>query len=212
MKYKEQTEYWVNPQTGEFRYDFEDMYKEISDPWGCSNNVDSLGNRIFLETIFPPDKSYKNILDIGCALGDLSNMIYQRNILNSGGGVIAMDVSGTAVNQARNNYPEITFLKFDIMKDDISWEEKFNLITMAEVFWYLIADLELVLYKLNKFLLKEGNIAVKQYFPKKQKYFSKYLSGSIDLIQLFESHSLRLINHTSLNSADGEVACLLFKK
>ena len=213
MKYKGQTKYWVDPQTGDPRYDFEDMYKDIPDPWECLKSVDSLENKIFLETIFFSEKSYDSILDIGCALGGLSNRIYQKNILKSGRGeVIALDVSNTAVIQAQIKYPGITFKTFDITKDEIDWEEKFNLITLAEVLWYLVADLETVIYKLNKFLIKKGNIAIKQHFPKNQKYFTEKLSGSINLIKLFESYSLKLINHISINVDDGEVSCLLFEK
>ena len=57
MKYQKPIEFWVEPKTGKPRYDFEAMYKNISDPWGCSKNIDSLATRIFLETIFSPEES-----------------------------------------------------------------------------------------------------------------------------------------------------------
>ena len=71
MRYNKGIEYWVDLKTGLPRFDFEDMYKDIADPWGCSEGVDSLPNRIFLEMIFHPDTVYENILDIGCGLGAL---------------------------------------------------------------------------------------------------------------------------------------------
>ena len=68
MMYNEQTEYWVNPQTGVPRYDFDIMYKDISDPWGCEKGINSLENKVFLDIIFQQNKSFENILRI-CGFG-----------------------------------------------------------------------------------------------------------------------------------------------
>jgi 2-polyprenyl-3-methyl-5-hydroxy-6-metoxy-1,4-benzoquinol methylase len=213
MKNKEQTKYWVDPQTGEPRYDFEDMYKDISDPWGCSQGVDSLPNRIFLEMLFYPDTVYENILDIGCGLGDLSNMIYKKNIQNSGHGgrVTATDISVAAIKKAQIKYPEIQFKKFDLMNESVNGMRKFNLITMSEVLWYMVSDLDKVFFKLSQLLTKEGKIAIKQYFPNKQSYFKEYLSEPIKLEKLLQTHNIRLLSYISITSDEGEVACLLFK-
>ena len=39
MKYTSQKEYWVDPLTGEHRNDFDEMYRDIDDPWGCRQGV-----------------------------------------------------------------------------------------------------------------------------------------------------------------------------
>ena len=209
MKYQKPIEYWVEPKTGKPRCDFEAMYKDISDPWGCSKLVNSLSNRIFLEMIFHPDIVYENILDIGCALGDLSNMIHQKN--SRGGGVTATDISETAIKKAQINYPEIQFKKFDLMNESVNGMQKVNLITMAEVLWYMVSDLDKVFFKLSKLLTKEGKIAIKQYFPNNQKYFNEYLNEPIELAKLLKKYKMRILNYISINSDEGETACLLFK-
>ena len=42
MKYATQTEYWVDPLTGEHRDDFDDLYSDFEDAWECSRKVESL--------------------------------------------------------------------------------------------------------------------------------------------------------------------------
>ena len=103
MKYATQTEYWADPESGKLSYEFEQLYKDIADPWGCSEKFNSLSNRLFLELIFRPGRKYENILDLGCGQGFLTNLIQLRNE----GGTIGADISATAVNKAKNTFPQI---------------------------------------------------------------------------------------------------------
>ena len=106
MKYATQTEYWTDPESCKPRYEFEQLYKDIADPWGCSENFNSFSNRLFLELIFRPGRKYENILDLGCGQGFLTNLIQLKNE----GGTIGADISATAVNKAKNTFPQIPFL------------------------------------------------------------------------------------------------------
>ena len=106
MKYATQTEYWADPESGKLSYEFEQLYKDIADPWGCSEKFNSLSNRLFLEFIFPPGRKYENILDLGCGQGYLTNLIKLRNL---GGVVTGVDCSETAVNKAKNTFPCVQY-------------------------------------------------------------------------------------------------------
>ena len=49
MKYTNQKDYWVDPVTCEHRNDFNEMYRDINDPWGCRQSAESLSNHLFLD-------------------------------------------------------------------------------------------------------------------------------------------------------------------
>ena len=212
MKYNEQTEYWVNPQTGEARYDFDIMYKDISDPWGCAEGINSLENKVFLDIIFQQNKSYENILDVGCGLGTLSNEVYQRNLNYCEGNLTAVDISNNAIIKAQKSYPKISFIKVDLLNDDFDWGGKFNLIILAETLWYLVADIKGVFTKINKYLCKDGVVAIKQYFPKNQKYFNKYINGPDHLTKILSKLDFIKKSIVTINNNDRDVICFIYKK
>ena len=61
---------------GQFIGRFEEMYRDVEDPWGHTAQVDALPNRVLLELLRegnPP----RTVLDLGCGLGDLAGRIYQ---------------------------------------------------------------------------------------------------------------------------------------
>ena len=78
MKYKSCTDYWLNKENLSLRGEFETMYQDIDDPWGCGELSDSIDNKIFCEIIFH-NRKFSNILDIGSGLGKLTNKLYQYN-------------------------------------------------------------------------------------------------------------------------------------
>ena len=90
MKYSSQTDYWVDPVTGGHRNDFDEMYRDFNDPWGCRQGVGSLSNHLFLELIFLSSQNeFNSFLDLGCGLGHLTNQINRRNN-SKGGGLVAI--------------------------------------------------------------------------------------------------------------------------
>ena len=71
--------------------------------------------------IFHPDTVYENILDIGCGLGDLSNMIYKKNIQNSGRtvGVTATDISKSAIKKHKSNILKFSLNNLNLTESSI---------------------------------------------------------------------------------------------
>lgn len=78
MKHKSCTDYWLNADTMSLRGEFEEMYRDIDDPWGCQKGFDSLNNRIFGELLFYGRK-FGRILDVGCGLGGFTNYLFIKN-------------------------------------------------------------------------------------------------------------------------------------
>ena len=109
------TEYCLNPD-GAFRGDFEGMYLNIADPLGHELNKSSLNNRIFIDIIFDGDNHFERILDLGCGLGGLLNLV---TTTNKGGYSLGLDISCTAITKARDLYPALNFQCIDIRKNPL---------------------------------------------------------------------------------------------
>lgn len=171
MKYKSCTDYWLDQKNFSLRGDFEAMYKDIDDPWGCREYCDSLNNKLFCEMLFHK-KNYSKILDIGSGLGDLTSSLYQYN---KGGEITGWEISHTAVEKATAKYSAIAFENKNILIDSI--EQKYDLITMSEILWYLLDGLEEVFEKIYNGLSDEGLLAIHQYFPDKQNFGKEHIDG-----------------------------------
>ncbi len=81
--------------------------------------------------------NFQNILDLGCGKGSLTHVLKKKN--NS---VTALDISSTAINMARERYPDIQFDCVDIgdiitTKEYFTERERPDLIVARELFSYL---------------------------------------------------------------------------
>lgn len=194
MSVKNCTDYWLDRESLSFVGDFEGMYRDIADPWGCAAESDGLNNRLFLELLFGSDR-YGAILDIGCGLGGFSNQLHRRN---DGGQVFGVDISETAVAKARESYPSIQFRAFSVLSEPI--EGAYDLITLSEVLWYVLDGLEDVFSKIDAAMSENGKLGIKQYFPYTQRFGADKLKG-IEGFEAFLERSTRfrmtskLVNH-----------------
>ena len=101
---------------------------------------------------------------------------------------------------------------YDFLNDEFDWGKKFNLIILAETLWYLVANIEGVFTKINKYLCKDGVVAIKQYFPKNQKYFNKYINGPDQLTKILSKLDFIKKTIVTINNNDRDVVCLIYKK
>jgi predicted TPR repeat methyltransferase len=208
-RYKSCTEYWVDPQTGTFRGEFEKMYSDIDDPWGCEAAKSSLNNRIFLDVIFANDQRYERILDIGCGLGGLLSTIQMRN---GGGRVLGIDVSATAIDKAKRQYPDVSFRQTNIISEDLG-EGDFDLVVTSEVLWYMLDNLALFYDRILATMSTRGVLAVHQYFPTEQRFGKDVIDGLSGYLRFMASRDGLVRRHivTSYQS-DGLVLLATFSR
>ena len=207
-KYKSCTDYWLDKENLSLRGEFEKMYQDIADPWGCDKHSNSINNKLFCEIIFH-NRKFSNILDIGSGLGNLTKNLYEYN---KGGDVVGWEISNTAVSKAMNKYPFIKFENKNIMTDNI--EYKYELITISEVMWYLLEKIDEVFDKLSNSLSDNGILAIHQYFPKNQNFGNDVINGLEDFESFIEERTdFKFLNKIiSFDKNDRVLLALLSKK
>ncbi len=173
MRYKTCTEYWLDPERRAFRGEFEAMYRDIDDPWGCQAGACSKNNRRFADLLFA-DRRYARVLDLGCGLGAFTVYLRERN---GGGAFIGCDVSATAVCKASAACPEITFYCRDVLRESLDGLGRFDLVILSEILWYILADLPGVFAGVARILAPGGVVGVHQYFPTEQRFGRDVVDG-----------------------------------
>ncbi len=200
-KYKSCTEYWLDPESAAFRGEFEQMYRDLDDPWGCFAHRDSLHNRLFCDLLFH-ERQFRRTLDLGCGLGGMTELMHRQNPTE----IVGCDIAPKAVEQARARYPHIEFVCGNILTDDLGFLGKFDLIVMAEILWYLLEDLDGAFNKIERGLQDNGVLGIHQYFPHEQRYGSERIDGLKGFDEFFEGRGRLAYEHRLISRvADGVV-------
>jgi len=145
---------------GRFIGRFDDMYRDIADPWGCTSAVGSVDNKLLLGMI----KEHFNgstVLDVGCGLGALTEHIYHTVYPST---LYACDTSATAIASARKKASEVKFFVHDLVASPrIPLDQKtVDCIVMSEVIWYILPVLGKVLRGFVDTLSPKGMVFIKQ--------------------------------------------------
>lgn len=105
-------------------------------------------------------KDFLKTLDIWSGVGYIPNYIY-KNFLNQGKKVdsIGLDISDTALKQASEKFPYVTFKKVDISSENPFQDQEFDLVTSFENIEH-IYDIDTYLDNINKILKKDGILII----------------------------------------------------
>ena len=109
----------------------------------------------------------KNVLDIGCALGDFTNRIYEANTDSY---VHGIDISENAIKTVKKLYPEIHFEVNKLPNIRTFRDGSFDLITALEIIGYLDNEDVLKSFKKIHKLLKDDGLFL---FSGKFDYFDE---------------------------------------
>ncbi len=180
---------------GKFIGAFEEMYQNCSDPWN-QDSIPSVAEDIAL--LLVNKNEYKGVLDLGCGKGRFTS----RLKIATRASVTALDVSRTAVQIAKQRYPDIEFLVASVPPLQFP-DESFDLVLSAELLWYVLRQLDRLFTEIKRVLIPGGHYLVVQQFYnlEEQKYGKEIMQTPEDLISMAPFHLIhhfeldRLINH-----------------
>jgi|GEM_PF-702996 len=162
---------------GKFIGRFEDMYRDVADPWHQDRDY-RLSEEIGL--LLLAGRRYRRVLDIGCGLGR-----YTRRLTEiTGGEVIALDVAPTAITKAARRYPEIDFRVADVPPLNFQ-DGSFDLVVTCGLLWYVLPKIEKLFAEIKRVLSPYGHYLVIQqfYLPGTQKYGTDVMQAPEDLLK-----------------------------
>ena len=197
---------------GEFVGRFDEMYRKFPDPWNCVADSTSLENEIFCTVLRSISPGVSTVLDVGCGLGTLTARISEAVEPSE---VYGIDVSQAAIEKAKQAYPGIHFSVHDLLDD--SWDslpDRMDLITMAEVCWYIIPGIRRVFGKLHELLNHGGHLVVLQNFyrPEDQQYGGDVMQGPDELVSLVRGAGFQIDREMHLHSSPPMKALIWARK
>jgi len=177
----------------EFVGDFEGLYRDVEDPWDQSATQNSEYSRYYeisrsrlADLLTTLNGQGRNLLEVGCGLGHVLAAINAKCPELS---LAGMDISQLAIIKARAKYSEFDFFACDIRSFDNKYENKFDVIILSQMLWYVLDDLTNVFENLSKYLRVEGHLIITQaFFKGQQKYGREIIDGYDGLIMYAEDN------------------------
>ncbi|HBH24728.1 MAG TPA: nodulation protein S NodS [Cytophagales bacterium] len=161
---------------GQFIGEFEKMYKHCEDPWMQSKQPNKYSRMAGILHI--KNFGIKSVLECGCGLGYYADWIFKET------GIIpkSVDISDTAVKNARKLFPYLDFTKSDITKDLIKYRE-IDSILFAEILWYILPDIDALIEIMEKEFKDKYLIILQVFYKGSQKYGNEYFTSLNELTE-----------------------------
>jgi len=167
--------------------DFEGLYSSEDDPWGQSGLDARLGeyyaysrNNLIKKILLLPVPDAAEILEVGCGLGQVTDMLREANAnLN----VTGMDISSVAIEKARARFPHIEFLVGDIAAEKLDLEKKFDVIILNQALWYVLGGLPQLFNNVERLLKPEGFFIIVNAFLHDQSFGKEIIDGFDGLVK-----------------------------
>jgi SAM-dependent methyltransferase len=186
---------------GRFIGEFEQMYRNVPDPWHCVQEAHSFKNDLLLGAVTHVKGDVRRALDLGCGLGALT---VRLQAAAPDAEWHACDVSPSALDRARAAAPGVRFFVQDLARvGELPFAPcSLDLVTMAEVMWYILPHLPSVLARLHDVLGPGGHLLVLQYFlrPEDQRYGKEFVAGPDDLLRLVRAAGFQVAHEVYLSA------------
>lgn len=145
---------------------FDHLYRENPDPWGFETRpYEAQKYRATLDSL--PKLHYQNGFEIGGSIGVLTQLLAQRC-----DALLSVDVSEIAQQKAIERCQELSHVRFAIMQVPYAFpQEKFDLIVVSEVGYYLsLDDLFTTKNLILQALKPQGDLILVHWTPKAKDY------------------------------------------
>jgi SAM-dependent methyltransferase len=173
---------------GEFVGEFEQMYQNVADPWGCEALSKRVDNDLLLAVVRPLSSEIATVLDVGCGLGALTARLAT---LLPQAAVHACDISVTAIAKAQSRFPGCHFFTFDVAagNEELPFAPgSIDLVSMAQVMWCILPQLERVFRSFHRLLGPRKHLVLQQAFlsSSEQRYGTGVVDTTRDLVGILE--------------------------
>ena len=125
---------------GEFIREFEQLYKNVADPWNQQLTTPQNDSRRALAVDWckrlNQNYSSSRILELGCGFGHITGTLSKLGFEAHG-----IDISVTAIAKARELYPQGNFHKLSFREFEEIFALEPDIIIMAEITWYILEEL-----------------------------------------------------------------------
>jgi SAM-dependent methyltransferase len=154
---------------------FEDLYASDPDPWRFATSAYEAEKYAATLAALTPGR-FADGLEVGCSIGVLTAKLAQRCER-----LLALDVSDTALSQARLACPEVRFEKRQIPNE---WPTgRFDLIVFSEVLYYLdLPAIQSTALKVMESLKPAGCVVLVHYLGE-----TDYPTTGDDAVSIFSS-------------------------
>ena len=164
---------------------FEEYYKNDDDPWDQSSinsDIASYYNfsRARLVRILKSIKNNGNIMEVGCGLGIVSNII-KKSMEHSN--IYGIDISETAIQKAILNYKNIKFSVGDISSTSFKFNKKMDVIILNQMLWYILEKLDITIDNIYGLLNNRGHLIISMAFLEQQSYGAEIINGFEGLLK-----------------------------
>ena len=172
--------------------DFEAVYNEDNDPWsqsGCTDinykkYYDYSRNKIN-EVIKSLHKQHISILEVGCGLGYVVDLIARNNPKIE---VNGSDISKKAIQIAKKKFPQYNFFVNDITSNKKNLDKKFDIVIFNQILWYILEKLDNSFLNSHRILKNNGYLIISQaFFRSEQKYGKDIVNGFKGLDDVMKS-------------------------
>lgn len=134
LKYSRYQDYVIKD--GKLVGEFEEMYQDFEDPWEQTTREKWASEKAVAINLIQKFNCQR-VIELGCGLGHYTNKISKLSI-----DVLGVDISKTAIDKAKSNYPNCNFIVGDILDYDIYKNYNPDVIVMAEITWYVLDKLD----------------------------------------------------------------------
>ena len=160
--------------------EFESMYQDFDNPWDQSFREDAVLSKSVVENILRRSE-FKRPYEIGCGLGYFVEKM--RLICGVGG----LDVSKTAIEKAKLNFPLCHFDDGDLLEVEKILSFGPDCIFMDEVTWYVLEKLDEFKNLISKHFKGIGYLhTLRQYPQGTQQYGKDYFTDLKGFMDFFE--------------------------
>lgn len=160
---------------------FDDLYRDIKDPWGQAEDEYYIKRRFKLVESLR-ELSPSSVLDVGCGLGHATQAIKILVAKDTSG----VDISKVAIKRAEKLFPDVKFSVCNVANNFP--RRRFDVVILNGILWYILYELDSVLERIEKNLNPNGYLVISQPFIKDQKYGVGVIDGYEGLLKFLYKH------------------------